>query len=72
MSRPAGSTRIYVVTFGDETRLVRAVTKHQAVAHVLTGKTTVKIATQDDFVAAMKLGLQVESAEAEQSELEAA
>ena len=55
-------SRIYIVgTVDGDTRLIRAKTKNQAMAHFLTNNITIKVASQDDLIDAMKGGCEVEN-----------
>lgn len=55
-------SRIYIVSYGRETRLVRANTRAQALNHVATGIINVDIPTQDQLVDLVAKGQSVESA----------
>lgn len=59
------STRIYKVSSGKYVRLVRASNQHQALRHVATDVYTTRVATQNDIVECMQLGLKVEDASSE-------
>lgn len=61
-------TRIYAVQAGDIFRLVEANTKNAALRHVAKDLITVEVANQKTLVAAMKDGVQVETAGAEEPE----
>ena len=58
------ATRIYKVTYNDNSVLVRASTRGQAVAHVAGKEMAVSVATQDDIVTALQAGANVEDAKA--------
>lgn len=62
------ATRIYAVQAGDIFRLVEASTKQTALRHVAKDLITVEVANQKTLVAAMKDGVQVEQANAEEPE----
>jgi hypothetical protein len=55
-------SRIYIVGYGQETRLVRASTRAQALNHVAHGIIKVQIPTQDELVDLVTKGKSVESA----------
>jgi hypothetical protein len=55
-------SRIYIVSYGRETRLIRANTRAQALNHVATGVINVDIPTQDQLVDLVAKGQSVESA----------
>jgi hypothetical protein len=55
-------SRIYIVSYGRETRLIRANTRAQALTHVATGVINVDIPTQDQLVDLVAKGQSVESA----------
>ena len=55
-------SRIYIVSYGRETRLVRANTRAQALNHVATGIINVDIPTQDQLVDLITKGQSVQSA----------
>lgn len=55
-------SRIYIVGYGQETRLVRANTRAQAPNHVAQGVIKVQIPTQDELVNLVTKGASVESA----------
>ncbi len=55
-------SRIYIVSYGREARLVRANTRAQALNHVATGIINVDIPTQDQLVDLVAKGQSVESA----------
>ena len=54
------ATRIYIITFGEQTRLVRAANKSQAVRHVADDVIRASVATQDDLVHAIGKNITVE------------
>jgi hypothetical protein len=56
------NTRIYIVGHGQETRLVRAGHRAQAMNHVAKALISVKVATQNDLVDALQKGISIESA----------
>ena len=56
------NTRIYIVGHGQDTRLVRAGHRAQAMNHVAKALINVKVATQNDLVEALQKGISVESA----------
>lgn len=62
------ATRIYAVQAGDIFRLVEAGTKQSALRHVAKDLIHVEVANQKTLVAAMKDGVQVEQANAEEAE----
>lgn len=62
------ATRIYAVQAGNVFKLVEANTKNAALRHVAKDLITVEVATQRTLVAAMKDGVQVETAGAEEPE----
>lgn len=55
-------SRIYIVGYGQETRLVRANTRAQALNHVAQGIIKVQIPTQDELVNLVIKGASVETA----------
>jgi hypothetical protein len=55
-------SRIYVVGYGQEVRLVRANTRAQALNHVAQGIIKVQVPTQDELVNLVTKGKSVESA----------
>jgi len=68
-------SRIYIVGYGQETRLIRANTRAQALNHVAQGIIKVQIPTQDQLVDLISKGGSVETAlrqEQENLELEQA
>lgn len=63
-------SRIYIVGYGQETRLVRANTRAQALNHVAHGVIKVQVPTQDQLVELVTKGASIESAiRQEQEEL---
>ena len=53
--------RIYIVGMLDgDIRLIRAKTKSQAMSHFLTNNITIKVASQDELIDAVKGGCDVE------------
>lgn len=61
--------RIYAVTDGTTTRLVKATTPASAVSHVARSTYSVRVASQDDLVTMLSQGVAVETIRAEQQEL---
>lgn len=58
----ATQSRIYLVgTPDNQVRLVRATVRSQALTHVANHLFTVRVATQDDMVAALTSGVKVEN-----------
>ena len=55
-------SRIYIVGYGQEVRLVRANTRAQALIHVAQGIIKVQVPTQDELVNLVTKGKSVESA----------
>jgi hypothetical protein len=55
-------SRIYIVSYGRESRLVRANTRAQALNHVATGIINVDIPTQDQLIDLVAKGQSVETA----------
>jgi hypothetical protein len=54
--------RIYIVgTLDGDIRLIRAKTKNQAMSHFLTNNITIKVASQDELIDAVKDGCEVET-----------
>lgn len=66
------ATRIYAVQAGDVFKLVEASTKNAAMRHVAKDLITVEVANQKTLVAAMRDGVPVEVAGAEEPEAPAA
>lgn len=63
-------SRIYIVGYGQETRLVRANTRAQALNHVAQGVIKVQVPTQDELINLVSKGASVETAlRQEQEEL---
>ena len=64
--------RIYLIgTPDNKIRLVKAGVRSQALSHVANSMLTVRVASQDDLVDALKSGVAVENAKApEQQELD--
>lgn len=56
----AAQKRIYLVGYGDQTRLVRAAHPAQALAHVAKGVMLVKVPTPDELISAVQKGAGVE------------
>jgi hypothetical protein len=66
-------TRIYLVGTPNGVRLVRATVRQQALSHAANQLLTVRVATQDDLVNAMEMGIKIENYKApEQSDLDLA
>ena len=65
-------SRIYIVgTLDGDVRLIRAKTKSQAMSHFLVNNITIKVASQDELIDAVKDGCEVENyRHADQVELE--
>ena len=58
----ATNQRIYLVTTNDgNKRLVKATQRQQALSHVANSLFTVRVASQDDLVAALTSGTEVEN-----------
>jgi hypothetical protein len=55
-------SRIYIVGYGQEIRLVRANTRAQALNHVAHGIIKVQVPTQDELIDLVSKGKSVESA----------
>lgn len=55
-------SRIYIVGYGQEVRLVRANTRAQALNHVAQGIIKVQVPTQDELLNLVTKGKSVESA----------
>lgn len=49
-------SRIYLVTDADESTLIRATSKAQAVRHFVAARVTAEVATQNDIVDAVTKG----------------
>lgn len=59
------SQRIYIVYMpNNETRLVRASVRSQALSHVANSMLNIRVASQEDLVEAIGKGLSVENAKA--------
>ena len=58
----AAAKRIYAVTDGTTTSLVRAATQSQAIAHVVKSKYKAVVPTQDELVKLVSDGVGVETA----------
>jgi hypothetical protein len=66
-------SRIYLVGTPNGVRLVRATVRQQALSHAANQLLTVRVATQDDLVNAMEMGIKIENYKApEQSDLDLA
>lgn len=66
-------SRIYLVGTPNGVRLVRATVRQQALSHAANQLLTVRVATQDDIVNAMEMGIKIENYKApEQSDLDLA
>lgn len=66
-------TRIYLVGTPNGVRLVRATVRQQALSHAANAMFTVRVASQDDLVNAMEMGIKIENYKApEQSDLDLA
>lgn len=65
----ATATRIYIVTIGENDRLVRAAHPSHALMHVARDVAAVRVASQDDLIDCLKDGIQVETIKHEQQEL---
>lgn len=55
-------SRIYLVEIGEKLRLVRALNRSQAVAHVVKDSVSVKVATGEDLLEAGRQQMTVEEA----------
>lgn len=55
-------SRVYIVGYGQETRLVRANTRAQALNHVAHGIINVDVPTQDQLIDLISGGKKVETA----------
>lgn len=63
-------SRIYIVGYGQELRLVRANTRAQALNHVAHGIIKVQVPTQDELINLVSKGASIETAlRQEQDEL---
>lgn len=56
------NTRIYIVGHGQDTRLVRAGHRAQAMNHVAKALINVKVATQNELVESLQKGISIENA----------
>ena len=56
------SERIYAVYNNKTARLIRAKTKSQAIAHVAQTEFNVNVASQDELITLLNLGVKVENA----------
>jgi hypothetical protein len=64
-------SRIYLVGTPNGVRLVRATVRQQALSHAANQLLTVRVATQDDLVNAMEMGIKIENYKApEQPDLD--
>ncbi len=64
-------SRIYLVGTPTGVRLVRATVRQQALSHAANAMFTVRVATQDDIVNAMKMNIEIENYKApEQTDLD--
>jgi hypothetical protein len=61
-------TRIHMVCTQDRTRLVRAATKNAAIRHVAKDIISATVASQNDLVALLSEGVEVEDASPEEGE----
>lgn len=57
-------SRIYAVADGDQTTLVRAISRAQAVAHIARSRFSVRVASQEDIVGLVSAGATVDDATA--------
>lgn len=64
------ATRIYIVTDGAISRLVRATHPSHALMHVVRDNYTVRVASQDDLETQISKGVKVEKITAEQQEID--
>lgn len=62
--------RIYLVTHGDDKRLIRAISQANARNHIARNSITVQVASQDDIVALVSTGQKVEETSSEPVQLE--
>jgi len=67
----AATTRVYLAEVGDKKRLVRATHPSPVSAHIARDMVKVRVATQDDLLACVKAGIEVETIKGEQQELPA-
>lgn len=64
-------SRIYLVGTPTGVRLVRATVRQQALSHAANAMFTVRVASQDDLVQAMEMGIKIENYKApEQPDLD--
>ncbi len=68
----SSNTRVYCVQSADEFRLVEATSKQAALRHVAASKFSVNRVSEKTLIAAMRDGVQIELAGAEEPEAEAA
>lgn len=62
--------RIYVVNTGvGSNHLVRAANRHQALSHVARATMAVEVATQDDLVDLLSVGVKVQETSYEQEDM---
>ena len=59
------TTRIYLVSGGDQPRLVRASSQAQAIGHIVRGTYKAIVASQVDLVELLPNGTQIEEASTE-------
>lgn len=62
--------RIYLVTHGDDKRLIRAISQANARNHIARNSIAVAVASQDDIVALISTGQKVEETSSEPLQLE--
>lgn len=62
--------RIYLVTHGDNKRLIRAISQANARNHIARNSIAVAVASQDDIVALISTGQKVEETSNEPVQLE--
>lgn len=62
--------RIYLVTHGDDKRLIRAISQANARNHIARNSIAVAVASQDDIVALISTGQKVEETSNEPVQLE--
>lgn len=67
----AAQSRIYHVLVDGKPRLIRATHPSHAVQHVARELISVRVASQDDLVAAFEAGVQPENIKHEQQEMDA-
>lgn len=63
--------RIYMVTIGENDRLIRASHPSNALQYVARDIAKVRVATQDDLIECLNDGIKVETIKAEQQTLDA-